>query len=95
MAKKAGISKEKAEKYWERAKKEANKKRNKLKKDSYYAYTMGIFKKMIGMESSGGGIAVYETPHETKTKKIIKENMFVSFAKKLLESLNIKKTQDK
>ena len=36
LAKKAGISKKKAEEYWDRAKKQADKRKTKLKKGSYY-----------------------------------------------------------
>lgn len=51
IAKQKKVSKEKVEKYWKRAKKIA---KDKFKKedDAYYAYTTGIFKRMMQLSSN-------------------------------------------
>jgi hypothetical protein len=53
MAKKAGISKEKAEEYWKKAKEiaaKAGRDPEKTKKDGDWAYVTGIVKKMMKLE---------------------------------------------
>jgi len=62
-----------------------------------HAYVMGIFKKMAGLnENSSASIATYENPNAMKFeyKKIKRESLFISFAKKLLESIEIEKAQN-
>jgi alpha-L-fucosidase len=61
LAKQAGVSLDKAEEYWDRAKEQAAKQGHK----DDYAYIVGIVKKMLGLESqSGRSSRVCEIIHE-------------------------------
>jgi len=55
LAKKAGVSKKKAEEYWDKAKKvagESGRNPDKTDKEADYKYVVGIVKKMMGLKES-------------------------------------------